>query len=237
MAKKDKPLATSTQGKWEQFTSRSWGALNPLKNYVAFTNKSDERLGIVLSAILLISTFLPWSTAGGSGVYLYTNIGLVYSWGVVIIILAFAQLVAYVYARTIDLEPATKFRLDFAHAVIGVIALIGVAASQKEISDAWIVDGSQSKYGIVIAGIAAFAVLLFAIIRMVEIRKSGVDLKVTSSAQSMVEKVTEAVQKQTHQAPQVASIADELKKFSDLREQGIITDDQFEVQRNKLLGN
>ncbi len=237
MAEKDKPLAASIQGKLEQFTSRSWGVLNPIKNYVAFTNKSDDRLGIVLSAILLISTFLPWSSEGGSGVYLYTNRGIDYAWGVVIFILAFAQLVAYVYARTIDLEPATKFRLDFAHTVIGVIALIGVAVSQKWNSDHWLFYGTTTEYGLVVAGIAAFAVTAFAIIRMIAIRKSGVDLKARSTSKSMVEKVTEAVQNQTHQAPQVASIADELKKFSDLREQGIITDDQFEAQRNKLLGN
>ena len=53
----------------------------------------------------------------------------------------------------------------------------------------------------------------------------------------MAEKVTEAVQSQANQASKVASIADELRKLSDLREQGIITDEQFETLRNKLLAD
>ena len=196
----------------------------------------DElNIGIVLSAILLISPLLPWS----SQVNEYdpsasiSNIGLKYSWGVVVIILAFVQLVAYIYTRTLKLEPAMKFRLDFVHAVTGVIAVIGVAISQKENSNLMVKTG----VGLIVTGIAAFAAVVFAIVRMVELRKSGVDLKLRSSAQIMAEKVTEAVQSQASQVSKVASIADELRKLSDLREQGIITDEQFETLRNKLLAD
>jgi hypothetical protein len=49
------------------------------------------------------------------------------------------------------------------------------------------------------------------------------------------EQVSQPLRQQQNTMP--ASIADELRKFADLKEQGLITQDEYETQRKKLLGS
>jgi hypothetical protein len=51
----------------------------------------------------------------------------------------------------------------------------------------------------------------------------------------IVEQVSQPLRQQQNTMP--ASIADELRKFADLKEQGLITQDEYETQRKKLLGS
>ena len=66
------------------------------------------------------------------------------------------------------------------------------------------------------------------------IKRSSNTTSVKPTLTRIVEQVSEPLRQNQNTMP--ASIADELRKFADLKEQGLITQDEYEAQRKKLLG-
>jgi Short C-terminal domain len=67
------------------------------------------------------------------------------------------------------------------------------------------------------------------------VKRSSNNTSVKPTLTRIVEQVSEPLRQSPPPAP--ASIADELRKFADLKEQGLITEDEYNTQRKRLLGS
>jgi len=55
-------------------------------------------------------------------------------------------------------------------------------------------------------------------------------------AKEMIEELKEKLEQESHQVVNQVSTADELKKFAELKEQGLITEEEFNAKKKALLG-
>lgn len=57
-----------------------------------------------------------------------------------------------------------------------------------------------------------------------------------AKAKTLIDELMNKSKKNDSQVVQQLSVADELKKFSELREQGILTEEEFNIKKKELLG-
>ena len=88
--------------------------------------------------------------------------------------------------------------------------------------------------GIGISGFFSIGLFVYSVIVFGALRKSGLGMRSTTSPERIAQVVTDTIIK--HKVNSEASVADELIKFADLLERGLLSEEEFNVQRRKLLG-
>lgn len=78
----------------------------------------------------------------------------------------------------------------------------------------------------------------------ISIYAGGTQMTATGFTKSEVKQIKEGIEKgksslksESNSVSSASSIADELKKLKDLADSGVITETEFEQQKNKILGN
>ena len=186
---------------------------------------------VALSISLIICCVLPWSSQVGYSLTTEQNIGVGhYSWAVVILLLAIAQLIEFSYFRVSNVSAVTIFKLDFVNAVVGVIAVLGASIAISQNSQA-LVSNSFGVFLTIIIGVFTF---LLSTVSISNARSKGVHLEKSLTISQIVDQLKTTDQPNSNSN---ISIADELKKFAGLRDEGIISESEFNAQRKKLLGS
>jgi hypothetical protein len=190
-----------------------------------FQTLNKQRKFILISAVIgIISIFLPWFSAGAFGFSVHIN-GF-HGWG----ILAFLCFIASIIIVLLGVQTQTLDKSMWLAAIIcGGLALLSVIITMLSSSGGFGFISAGFGFGIWMALAAAIGVTLFAWIfkNPAHDFKSGFDsLKKTISMP--------ASSSNTTQASGTNKIA-ELERLSKLRENGSITDAEYQQLKSKLL--
>jgi hypothetical protein len=186
---------------------------------------------VALSIALIICCVLPWSSqVNGYSLTTEQNIGIGhYSWAVLILLLAIAQLIEFSFLRLSNVSAVTIFKLDFVNAVIGMIAVVGASIAINQNSQ----DLISNSFGVFLTIMIGVFTFLLSTVSISNARSKGVHLEKSLTISQIVDQLKTTDQPKSNSN---ISIADELKKFAGLRDEGIISESEFDAQRKKLLG-
>ena len=198
---------------------KNWGKSEWLK-FV-----SRPVVGLVVAFALLISTFLHWDSIAS-----YGDAGTTFGWGVVILILSCVLIAAYAFEILTDPTSQVRFRIRFALVIINLVSLVGGFITVSEIS-------SQNKFG---GGISVGPGLTLSILcSVLGIASAAAQIFLSwSNGGASFGAAATARTSRNPQGPSNAPVAsaDEISKFADLRDRGIISEEEFQAQRDRLLG-
>ena len=196
-----------------------------LKFFENVKRLSEWSFGIGSAGAVLISTMLPWSTYWG-------RVGMSgrsdFAWGEVMYFVSILQIIAFLFIKFRESTDEVRVKLDFAHGVISALFLLGVV-----ISGSWVnSDPRRIAYGYPIAVLATLFAAATAGSRIYLARVTG-----TATTKTKVVRV----EIPTQQAPVQGTVGDPstaeaLQKFFDLKVSGAISEEEYEVQKKKILG-
>jgi O-antigen/teichoic acid export membrane protein len=189
------------------------------------TLNRQRKLILISAAIGIISIFLPWFSAGAFGFSVHIN-GF-HGWGILAFLCFIASIViALIGTQTEALDKSTWFAEIISGGVTLLCVIITMLSSG---SSGFGFISAAFGFGIWVALAAAIGVTFFAWI----FRNPSHDFK--SGFESL--KKTVSVSKDSHtvtSSPGTNKIA-ELERLSILKENGIITDTEFQELKSKLL--
>ena len=211
--------------------SKNWSK----SEWLDFAN--NPALGLATVFVMCIGVFMPWFqlTQVSSG-----DNGLTYTWGVVILAIGFILAASYIFEILTSPSDHLRFRISFVFAILEIIAIIGscvaIAETSGDIRDHF-GGGARVGSGLYVTLIFAILGFIVASAQTYAVWKTGgatMNVIKTSTRESTA---TRNAQSSESTAPQFAgSIAEELSRFGDLRDRGVLSEQEFQAQKNRLLG-
>jgi hypothetical protein len=199
---------------------------------------NNPALGLATVFVMCIGVFMPWFqlTQVSRG-----DNGLNYTWGVVILAIGFILAASYIFEILTSPSDQIRFRISFVFAILEIIAIIGSCVAIYEISgDIHANDlaaGARVGSGLYVTLIFAILGFIVASAQTYAVWKTGgatMNVIKTSTRESTA---TRNAQSSESTAPQfTGSIAEELSRFGDLRDRGVLSEQEFQAQKNRLLG-
>jgi len=189
---------------------------------VAFIEEYVENrpvVPMVASGLLVLGVLLPWASMPWESLT-----GFHYFWGIVVFIIGVAQLIAYGYELLSKPDPSTRFRFCFGNSVAALIALIGTCLGFQADSENLLTPG----VGLYVSLVGSIVALASAGFRTYELWRTG-NVQLASGGFARRSPSAGSKYKAT------GSQADEIQKLGNLRKQGLITDEEFDAQKKKIL--
>lgn len=190
-----------------------------------FQTLNKQRKFILISAAIgIISIFLPWFSAGAFGFSVHIN-GF-HGWG----ILAFLCFIASIIIVLLGVQTQTLDKSMWLAAIIcGGVALLSVIITMLSSSGGFGFISAGFGIGIWMALAAAIGVTLFAWM----FKNPAHDFK--SGLESLKKTISVPASSSNKTQPSGANKIAELERLSKLRENGSITDAEFQQLKSKLL--
>jgi len=218
-----KALNAPSQGE-EKTEKQSLKAKLSNEKIVAFIEEYVEDrpvIPMVASGLLVLGVLLPWASMPWESLT-----GFHYFWGIVVFIIGVAQLIAYGYELLSKPDPNTRFRFCFGNSVAALIAFIGTCLGFQTDSGNLLTPG----VGLYVSLLGSVVALASAGFRTYELWRTG---KVQLAVSGPDSRSPGASSKYKAKGSQ----ADEIQKLGNLKQQGLISDEEFEAQKKKIFGD
>ena len=206
-----------------------WRHRHPKKEGISHTWRRTQNGLLTFSVLTAISTVVPWSSQVVSYPMTQMNPGIVSPGG--IITFAGALLTTILVLRDRTANGSHPVRTTYlAICWLSLMSIVGIVVGGITIANNLL----TTEAGIGISGFFSIGLFVYSVIVFGALRKSGLGMRSTTSPERIAQVVTDTIIK--HKVNSEASVADELIKFADLLERGLLSEEEFNVQRRKLLG-